>query len=106
MNVITEDFFFPMDLFKYDVSNKDIASFKEAALDSYKPNEYILETVDGMFKITQDERIFMILMRKYDYTLPDEMEESVEEIDSNIMMIYKIAIKSGFKVFLEQKYSN
>lgn len=48
----------------------------------------------------------MILMRKYDYTLPDEMEESVEEIDSNIMMIYKIAIKSGFKVFLEQKYSN
>ena len=106
MNLITEDFFFPMDFFKYEVSKKDIDRFKEAALDSIKPNEYILETQDGLFKINQDKKIFMIVMRKYNYTLPEEIEESIEEIDYSIMMIYKIAIKSGFKVYLEQKYSN
>lgn len=104
--MITEDFFFPMDFFKFEVSKKDIEIFKEATLDCTKPNEYVLETVDGMFKINQDEKIFIILMRKYDYTLPEEMEESIEDIDSSIMMIYKIAMKSGFKVYLEQKYSN
>jgi hypothetical protein len=106
MNIITEDFFCPMDIFSYKVSKKEIANFKKAALDSYKPNEYILETNDGMFKITQDERVFMILMRKYEYTIPEEMDYDIDEIDSNVMMIFKIAKSSGFKVFLEQKYSN
>ena len=45
-------------------------------------------------------------MRKYDYTLPEDLDESIEEIDSQVMIIYKIAMKSGFKVFLEHKYSN
>ena len=106
MNITTEDFFFPLDFFKYEVSKKDIDRFKEAALDYSKPNEYILETQDGMFKIIQDQKIFMVVMRKYNYTLPEEIEETIEEIDYSIMMIYKIALKSGFKVYLEQKYSN
>lgn len=106
MNKITEDFFFPLDYFKYEVSENDVNRFKEAALDYSKPNEFILESQDGMFKIIQDEKIFMIVMRKYNYTLLEEIEESIEEIDYSIMMIYKIAMKSGFKVFLEQKYSN
>jgi len=106
MNMITEDFFLPMDFFKFEVSKKDIEIFKEATLDCSKPNEFILETLSGMFKIKQDERVFIILMRKYDYTLPEDLDESIEEIDSQVMIIYKIAMKSGFKVFLEHKYSN
>ena len=103
MTNITKDFFCPITLSGFEVRKNHIKNFKGHALDKLKPNTFYLETEDGLFKIIQDEKVFMVLNRSY--TFLDEQSVK-DEVNSNVMTILKIAKSAGFTVFLEPKYSN
>jgi hypothetical protein len=90
----------------YKVDKTDIDTFKKHALDMEMPDSFVLESMEGYFRIKQSTREFIVLRRKsYDLSIYKGYPTD-EEIEMAIMIMYKIAFKSGFKVTLENKYSN
>jgi hypothetical protein len=105
--ILEEDLIFRgLSFMNYKVSDKEIADFKKRAFAKNLPNEYIFETYFGYFKINKKEKTFDILKRKYYNDFELFGYPSDEEIDYATMIIYKVAIRSGFKGYLDNKYSN
>jgi len=97
---IDDKIFFDLRLMFTDVTRKDIYQFLKS-INVVNKDHFIFETQDGFFSIDKKENEFRILKRK-DFASQKETLES----DNTIMMLYKIAKRSGFKCYLETKYSN
>jgi hypothetical protein len=95
-----------IDVYNFDVTDEQVFKFKTETLDKKLPNEYIVESFVGFFKVNKSKKEFRILKRKYYNYLDFLNYPKDEDIDNAIFITYKVAIKSGFKVFLESKYSN
>jgi hypothetical protein len=85
----------------FKVTKKDIQQFLDAI--SYKTlaDVFVFETDEGFFKVDKVNKVFRVLKRKEKPTKEEQMES-----DFTVMAMYKIAKRSGFKCFLENKYMN
>ena len=85
----------------------EIEEFKRLSTSSNLPDEYTFESLEAIIKINRIKMEFRILKRKY-YSKENIMRgyPSNIDVDLSILMAYKIAKESGFKVFLEPKYMN
>lgn len=90
----------------YKVRREDVSTFIQKANDKFLPDEYIFETLEGFFKINKVKKEFRILKRKQYDDLLFLGYPNKSKVDLEIMKIYKIAKRAGFKVFLENKFSN
>jgi len=90
--------------YKFEVDNDDIERFKQTMLIKGLPNEFIFETQEGIFKVNNNKKEFRIIQRHY---YPSGIGfPTDEQIEYTIMAMYKIASWSGYKVYLDPKYSN
>lgn len=90
--------------YKFEVDSNDIERFKKTMSVKDLPNEFIFETNEGLFKVNRKKMEFRILERYY---YPSGIGfPSDEQIEYTIMAMYKIASWSGYKVYLDAKYSN
>lgn len=88
----------------FDVTQDDIDRFNDVMSSRALPNSFVFETEEGVFKINRKRKEFRIVKRKY-FQVNDKIVLP-EQIDYTIMAMYKIACWSGYKVFLDEKYSN
>ena len=93
--------FMSLEFGMYDVTKEDIKIFLEAVDGSNMPDSFYFETEEGWFKINRPRREFRILKRK-EYLRSDKNFEC----DFTIMAMYKVAKRSGYKCYLENKYMN
>jgi hypothetical protein len=105
--IMEEDLIFGgLSFMSYNVSDEEIEDFSRRAFAKNLSNEYIFETFFGYFKINKEEKTFKILRRKYYKDFEILGYPSDEKIDYATMILYKVAIRSGFKGYLDNKYSN
>jgi len=89
------------------VKKRDIELFKKRALSPELPDEYVFETLEGIFKINKIKKEFRVLKRNYFFDELDMLNHpNKQQIDFQVFMIYRIALRAGFKVYLENKFSN
>lgn len=82
------------------VDNHDIMTF-ERAFNNVFEEVFCFRTPDAVFKIDKVKREFRVLHRYEFQSLRKSMEH-----DAVVMALYKIAKRSGYKVFLEPKFMN
>lgn len=92
----------------YDVTQEDINDFNEAILNKRTPNEYILETKDGIFKINKEKKLLIVLDRNYKTLVKENGSLIVYNppVDFEVMRLCKVAKKLGFEYLLEKKQMN
>jgi hypothetical protein len=104
--MVDEKIFYDLNPFFVKVSNDDCKRFMKISLDDNLPDEYVFETKTAWYKINKKKMEFRILCRK-NYDMLDFLDyPSVAEIDESVLISYKLAKRCGFKVFLENKFSN
>lgn len=99
--MIDDKLFISIDFKGFEVNSSDIAMFLDVINKRCSADAFIFETEVGFFKVDKVNKIFRILKRKQ----KDSMTEH-QESDFIVMAMYKIAKRSGFKCFLENKYMN
>jgi len=92
----------PLINFCYPLTEPAYFFFYNLVFNSKVKPVFKISTPFGNFKVDRKKRMFYILERKY----KDGYESSKEETDYGIIVMYKSAIRAGFKVFLEPKFSN
>jgi hypothetical protein len=103
---IDDKIFNPLGIYSIDVSEESIDDFKEMVKRDDLPNEIVVDTIEGVFKLNKDKKEFRILKRNhYDQEIylgyPNQFQ-----VDFQVFIAYKVAKLSGYNVFLEAKYSN
>lgn len=103
---IDDKIFNPLSLYSVKVEEEMVADFKKMVSSDEFPDEVVIDIVEGVFKINKLKKEFRILKRhSYDAEIylgyPNDFQ-----IDLQVFIAYKVAKLSGFKVFLENKYSN
>jgi hypothetical protein len=96
------------DLFLYgmEIPEEMVEEFRDKALSDDMPEEYIVDTDEVVFKINKQKKELRLLQRKhYEQDVFLGMP-SKQKVDFVAMRVYKVGIRAGFKVFLENKYSN
>jgi hypothetical protein len=104
MQEFYEDYLCPLDSFSYRVTQDDILYFKECFMGDDKPTFYLIETIDGFFTVNKRDKILKVISRRYEYD--PEFTDEYDIIDSNVIIMCKIATCSGLTYQLETKYSN
>ena len=95
-----------IELYKIEVEKEDVEVFKFAVNQKGMPDVFTFESLQGYFKIDKIKKEFRILKRKSYGDLTIIGCPTDTQIDEEIAFIWKVACRSGFKVFLENKYSN
>lgn len=103
---IDDKIFNPISIYSLDISEESIEDFKKMVEREDLPDEVIVDTIEGVFKLNKVKKEFRILKRNhYDQDIflgyPNDFQ-----IDFQVFLAYKTAKLSGFNVFLENKYSN
>jgi hypothetical protein len=103
---VDDKIFNPLGLYTVHIHDKMIRDFKKQVSREDFPEEFVLDLVEGKFKINKVKKEFRILER-YKYSDIDDSQFIHDfEIELQVFIAYKVAKLSGFKVFLEPKYSN
>jgi hypothetical protein len=90
--------------FDFDVTDDDVERFRFAIELADAPKEFVFQTNEGIFKVNKQRKEFRVLQRKYNgfgMFIPNLIE-----VDYTIMAMCKIACWSGYKVYLDTKFSN
>jgi hypothetical protein len=88
------------------IHDKMIEEFHRVHEQEFEEDEFIIDSLEGFFKVNRIKKEFRILKRKYYDPEIYLGYPSNDEIDRAICILYKVAIKSGYKVFLESKFLN
>jgi hypothetical protein len=99
--MIDDKIFVSLDFQRFQVTSKDISKFLDAIQKNTNSNVFVFETDEGFFKVDKVNRVFRVLKRKEKFSL-----EQYHDSDFVVMAMYKIAKRSGFKCYLENKYMN
>lgn len=99
--MVDDKLFISLDFGAYKVTQKDVSLFLNAMDNDKMPESFIFETVDGWFSVNKPKMEFRIVRRKEQ----DSIEKTVES-DMTIMVMYKVAKRSGYKCYLENKFMN
>jgi hypothetical protein len=103
---IDDKIFNPLSLYSVHIHEKMITDFKRQVSRDDFPNEFVLELVEGRFKINKVKKEFRILERFKCGDFEDTPYTNDFEIELQVFIAYKVAKLSAFNVFLEPKYSN
>jgi hypothetical protein len=95
-----------LDMLKISIDKEDIELFEYAVSRDGMPNEFTFESTQGYFKVNVNKKEFRILKRNHYGELVLLGYPTDAEIDKEIAFIWKLACRSGYKVYLENKYSN
>ena len=87
--------------FDIKIKKKDLDLFKQVLNDELVPNEFIMQTAEGVFIVKKKEKVLRIFERKYDHKFLTR-----EDIDFSTCIVSRIASKCGFTIYLDVKYSN
>jgi hypothetical protein len=98
--MIIDTIFLDLNFNLVKVDNYDVMTF-EKAFDSVGEDLFCFRTPDAIFKIDKIKKEFRVLHR-YEFI---SLRKSLEH-DAVVMTLYKIAKRSGYKVFLEPKFMN
>jgi hypothetical protein len=93
-------FFKDISIYQRDISKSKYFEFMELVIDEDLPDEYVVDLPELTFQINQVKREIRILKRNYSPRFSDDI------IDYSVYLIYKVATKSKFKFFFENKYNN
>lgn len=106
MEAVDDKIFDPLGLYTVHIHDEMIEQFKEQVNREDFPEEFVLDLVEGRFKINKVKKEFRILQRFKCGDVDDSPYAHDFEIELQVFIAYKVAKLSGFKVFLESKYSN
>jgi len=95
-----------IDIYKIEISDESVFKFKKQIFDDDLPNEYVVDLLEFVFKVNKSKKEFRILKRNYYDTEVFLGYPNKHQVDFATFTAYKTAMKAGFKVFLENKYSN
>jgi hypothetical protein len=87
--------------FEIQILKEDIDLFKGVLNDKKIPDEFIMQTNEGVFIVNKRKKTLRIFERKY-----KNNKLKKDEIDSSTYVVSKIASKCGFTIFLDTQYSN
>jgi hypothetical protein len=95
---IEDNIFYCLDCLSVDVSDEDVSNFEKAIYDITFPNVVIINFDEAKIKLDRLNKEFRIIKRN----------KTTNQYESDMLLVatIKVAIKSGFKIFLEPKYSN
>ena len=96
--IVEDSMFYSLDCLKVDVAKKDIDNFSEAINDKHLPDIIMLKVDEAKIKINRATKEFRIIKR--------HITKNQFQSDLLLVAMIKVASQSGFKVFLEPKYSN
>jgi hypothetical protein len=99
--MVDDKIFVNLEQWNFRVTKEDIGLFNSAMENPSLPESFAFETEDAYFKIDKVNKVFRILRRKEKST-----KEAQHHSDMNVMVLYKIAKRSGYKCYLENKYMN
>ena len=94
-------------ILNYRVTKADVRKFKERMLDEDQPNEFYIESIDGIFRVNKEKMLFSVLCRNYG-AYDSKMKRYLQdgEIDFQIIRLCKVATRAGLEFLLENKYMN
>lgn len=95
---IEEKIFSNLCCFNVRVTQKDVDNFIDAISDHWLPDVITFDVDEAMIRIDRKQMEFRILKR---YKTNNQFQS-----DMLLATAIKVAIKSGFKLFLEPKFSN
>ena len=95
---IEDNIFYCLDCLSVDVSDEDVFNFEKTIYDITFPNIVIINFDEAKIKLDRLNKEFRIIKRN----------KTTNQYESDMLLVatIKVAIKSGFKIFLEPKFSN
>jgi len=95
---IEDNIFYCLDCLSVQVSDEDVSNFEKAIYDITFPNLVILNFDEAKIKLDKINKEFRIIKRN----------KSTNQYESDMLLVatIKVAIKLGFKLYLEPKFSN
>tara|TARA_R110000868_G_scaffold101361_6_gene279116 strand:- start:686 stop:979 length:294 start_codon:yes stop_codon:yes gene_type:complete len=95
---IEDNIFFCLDCLSVEVSEEDVSNFEKAIYDCTFPNLVILNFDEAKIKLDKINKEFRIIKRN----------KTSNQYESDMLLVatIKVAIKLGFKIYLEPKFSN
>lgn len=106
MEAVDDKIFNPLGLYTVHIHDEMVEQFLEQVDSEEFPEEYIFDLAEGRFKINKVKREFRILERYKCGDFKGSPYSHDFEIELQVLIAYKVAKLSGFKVFVEPKYSN
>ena len=107
MDDLPENYIFPFEVYYMPITKVEVQIFRDFILNAVPDNEYFVTALDATYKIDKKKRILRIVQRNYGVS--DSIENQILSnrfIDFQVMKLCKTAMYSGFRVFLESKFSN
>ena len=95
---IEDSIFYCLDCLSVDVSDEDVSNFEKAIYDITFPNVVIINFDEAKIKLDRLKKEFRIIKRN--------KTNNQYESDMLLVATIKVAIKLGFKIYLEPKFSN
>ena len=89
-----------------EITEEQVENFKRSIFSKDLPDEYVVDSVEFVFKVNKIKNEFRILKRHYYDTSIFLGYPNAQQIDYTAFVAYKMAHKAGLNVFLEKKYSN
>ena len=95
---IEDNIFYCLDCLSVQVSDEDVSNFEKAIYDITFPNLAILNFDEAKIKLDKINKEFRIIKRN----------KTTNQYESDMLLVatIKVAIKLGFKLYLEPKFSN
>jgi hypothetical protein len=95
---IEDNIFYCLDCLSVQVSDEDVSNFEKAIYDITFPNLVILNFDEAKIKLDKINKEFRIIKRN----------KTTNQYESDMLLVatIKVAIKLGFKLYLEPKFSN
>ena len=107
INDFVDDLMFDnIEIYKLEITEEEVFRFKKQIFNDDLPNEYVIDLLEFTFKVNKIKKEFRILKRHYYDTEVYIGYPNKQQVDYTTFSAYKTAMKAGFQVFLENKYSN
>lgn len=87
--------------FDIKIKKEDIELFMKVINDQSVPNEFVMQTHEGVFIVNKKKKSLKIFERRY-----QNQKLTKNQIDLSTFIVSKIAVKCGFSITLDVKYSN
>jgi len=107
MDNLPENYIFPFEVYYMPITKAEIDIFRDFTLNVVPDKEYFVTAIEATYKIDKKKRTLRIVERNYGVS--DAIENQILSnrfIDFQVMKLCKTAMYSGFRVFLESKFSN
>jgi hypothetical protein len=89
-----------------EITEEQVENFRNQIFSEDLSDEYVVDSLEFVFKVNKSKNEFRILKRYYYETDVYVGRPTPQQIDYVVFTAYKLAHRAGLNVFLENKYSN